>query len=95
MVSDKENPSAPRSNAETPSDGSDSPDKALESAGGSPTPEIPQQPLKLETQQILEKELGLAKVCDFVAHESLDLIYQRKLIETYKRDLAEIGRAHV
>ena len=47
----------------------------------------PKDPTELNFQDILEKELGIIKVYDYAINNSLDLIYQPKLMEKYHNEL--------
>lgn len=49
--------------------------------------EPPKDPTELNFQDILEKELGIIKVYDYAINNSLDLIYQPKLMEKYEQEL--------
>lgn len=44
-------------------------------------------PEKLEFKQILDKEIGLIKILDYLSHSALDLIHQEKLMEKYRNEI--------
>ncbi|MHA1522483.1 MAG: hypothetical protein ACTSRK_20130 [Promethearchaeota archaeon] len=47
----------------------------------------PKDPTDLDFQEILEKELGIIKVYDYAINNSLDLVFQPKLMEKYHSEL--------
>ncbi|RLI65996.1 MAG: hypothetical protein DRO88_03090 [Promethearchaeia archaeon] len=49
--------------------------------------EPPKDPTNLQFQEILEKELGIIKVYDYAINYPMDLIFQPKLMEKYKKEL--------
>ena len=89
MVSDNianEQPEDSNDNPEVPSD------ETLEAKKEEVFP-----PEKLEFKDILDKEVGLIKILDYVNNSVFDLIYQKKLMEKYRTDIirpliGEIGQ---
>ena len=71
---------------EQPEDSNDKPDIASdEKLEAKKEEEVP--PEKLEFKDILDKEIGLIKILDYVSNSVFDLIYQKKLMEKYRTDI--------
>jgi hypothetical protein len=47
----------------------------------------PAAPMTPELRQLLEKEIGFAKLLDYVVHEPFELTFQKQLIQTYEQQL--------
>ncbi|UYP43798.1 hypothetical protein NEF87_000083 [Candidatus Lokiarchaeum ossiferum] len=84
MVSDKEYERGPESNGDSVDESlTEGPVEELSATAE----ELPPEPIKLGFKEIVEKELGLIKVCDYIASNPFDLIFQTKLIEKYSKEI--------
>ncbi|MHA1718063.1 MAG: hypothetical protein ACTSWX_08085 [Promethearchaeota archaeon] len=57
---------------------------------GEPSKEVKEEkapPEKLEFKEILDKEIGLIKILDYVNNSVFDLIYQKKLMDKYRAEI--------
>ncbi len=81
---------------EDPQDSNGNPDNDSEEILEAKIEEIV-PPEKLEFKDILDKEVGLIKILDYVSNSVFDLIYQKKLMDKYNSDIVrpligEIGQ---
>ncbi|QEE16648.1 hypothetical protein DSAG12_02478 [Promethearchaeum syntrophicum] len=80
---------------EQPEDSNDKPENASDEVLEAKKEEVP--PEKLEFKDILDKEIGLIKILDYVNNSVFDLIYQKKLMDKYRTEIirpliGEIGQ---
>ncbi|MHA1562890.1 MAG: hypothetical protein ACTSPA_12285 [Promethearchaeota archaeon] len=70
---------------EQPEDSNDKPENASDEALEEKKEEVP--PQKLEFKEILDKEIGLIKILDYINNSVFDLIYQKKLMDKYRTEI--------
>ncbi|MHA1561571.1 MAG: hypothetical protein ACTSPA_05545 [Promethearchaeota archaeon] len=80
---------------EQPEDSNDKPENESDETLEVKKEEVP--PEKLEFKDILDKEIGLIKILDYINNSVFDLIYQKKLMDKYRTEIirpliGEIGQ---
>ncbi len=80
---------------EQPEDSNDNPENESDETLEVKKEEVP--PEKLEFKDILDKEIGLIKILDYINNSIFDLIYQKKLMDKYRTEIirpliGEIGQ---
>ena len=70
---------------EQPEDSNNNPENRSDELLEEKKEEFP--PEKLEFKEILDKEIGLIKILDYLNNSVIDLIYQKKLMDKYRKEI--------